>query len=112
MSAELFILKTNKMKRKDILIILIPTFIFVILWIVFSIHHAINTPTISNATNAQIAPISPNFDTKTIDALKKRVNVTPIYEIQGGNTSPTPTITKTAPASSSAKTATSGGKLK
>ena len=99
------------MKRKDILIILIPTFIFVILWIVFSIHHAITTPTISEPINMQISTISPNFDTKTIDLLKKRVIVTPVYDIPGAvnNTLTTPSTTSIS--SSSASQATSGGQL-
>ncbi|HYM64919.1 MAG TPA: hypothetical protein VES68_00315 [Candidatus Sulfotelmatobacter sp.] len=106
------------MKRKDILVILIPTFIFVILWIIFSIHHAINTPTITEATDIQITSISPNFDTKTLDSLKKRTSVSPIYEIPGGtNNSSSTTVPALNPSlpiisSPSANQATSGGTLK
>lgn len=104
------------MKRKDILIILIPTFIFALLWIIFSIHHAANTPTITENTSVQISPISPTFDTKTIDALKKREVVTPLYEIPGAKNSlpsslPTPTPSVSLNSSSSANQATSGGIL-
>lgn len=104
------------MKRKDVLIILIPTFIFAVLWIIFSIHHAVNTPTITENTSMQISPISPSFDNKTIDALKKREIVTPLYEIPGASnnlspTLPTPTPSVSLNSSSSASQATSGGVL-
>ena len=102
------------MKRKDLLIILIPSFIFVILWIVFSIHHAINTPTITDSENMQIIPISPNFDTKAIEFLKKREIVTPIYEIPGATNNPTPIIpapSVSINSTSSARQASAGGTL-
>lgn len=107
------------MKRKDILLILVPTFIFVVFWIIFSINHTINTSTISNVESVQIAPIAASFDKKTLDTLKKREIVTPIYEITGASTtnpdlSPTPTPTTGTPviSTSSATQATNGGVLK
>ena len=69
------------MKKNDILQILIPLFIFVLAWIVFSVHHNIVTSTISQTLNVQISPISPSFDTTTVAALRNRQNVTPIYEM-------------------------------
>jgi hypothetical protein len=69
------------MKRKDILAILIPSFIFVIAWIILSVHHNIATSTISESVNVQIAPISSTFNTDIITALKTRQNITPSYEI-------------------------------
>lgn len=109
------------MKRKDILIILVPTFIFVVFWIIFSINHTINTSTISNVESVQIAPISSSFDKTTLNSLKKREIVTPIYEIAGGastnpllSPTPTPPSGGTVPAisSSSATQATGGGILR
>ncbi len=102
------------MKRKDILVILIPSFIFAVLWIIFSIHHALNTPTISQAESIQITPISPNFDTKIFEELKKRENITPIYELTGSSksipTSLQPPLTSIN-SSASANQASSGGSL-
>jgi len=113
------------MKRKDILSILIPSFIFVIVWVILSIHHNIATSTISEAISMQITPISPIFDTSVITSLKTRQNIMPTYEniipvenIVIPSTSsatitpiPTPTVSAGIISSASANTATSGGKL-
>lgn len=101
------------MKKKQILSILIPTFIFVILWITSSVYHGIVTSTISQTESMQITPISPNFDTKIIEQLKKREVITPIYEINGSPIISVPNSQTITPISSaSAKTATQGGSLK
>lgn len=113
------------MKKNDILSILIPLFIFVIAWIVFSVHHSIVTSTISQTLNMQISPISPSFDTNTVAALKNRQNVTPIYDltVPAGSIvtpatpsaqvtpTPTPTVAIQPVSSGSASQATSGGSL-
>jgi len=103
------------MKKNDILIILIPTFIFVLVWIGFSIYHSIIASTISEAVNMQILPINPNFDTKTIDSLKKRQNISPIYEagvtVETPTPSPTPEALQAPIATQSASQATPGGSL-
>lgn len=101
------------MKRKQILFILIPTFIFVVIWIISSIYHGLMTSTISQNENMQITPISPNFDIKVIDNLKQRKAVTPIYEISGSSVIPSPPtqITPTPIGSQSAKVASQGGAL-
>jgi hypothetical protein len=69
------------MKKNDILLILIPLFLFVISWIGFSIYHNIVTSTISQPLSVQITPINPTFDTSTIDSLKNREKITPVYEL-------------------------------
>jgi len=110
------------MKKNDILIILIPSFVFVLIWIGFSLLHNLATSTISEALDTQIAPISPNFDTNTVTALKQRKNVAPIYQITvpienivipatPSAATPTPTIIIQPVSSSSAKQAAAGGKL-
>ena len=68
------------MKKNDILLILIPSFLFVISWIGFSIYHNIVTSTISQPLSVQITPINPTFDTSTIDSLRNREKITPVYE--------------------------------
>ena len=110
------------MKKNDILMILIPSFIFVLAWIGFSLIHSIATSTISETLNTQITTISPSFDTNTIAALKQRTNVAPIYQISvpienivipatPSAATPTPTIIVPPVSSSSAVQATTGGNL-
>lgn len=70
------------MKRKDVLLILVPTFIFVLLWMTFSIYHSYINSTISEVANIQISPITPDFDSKTIQEINKRDNINPFYAIQ------------------------------
>jgi hypothetical protein len=84
------------MKKNDILLVLIPSFIFVLTWIGFSIYHNIVTSTISQPLNVQIAPITPTFDTNVIDSLKNKDIVLPLYELS------TPAQAATPPASPSA----------
>lgn len=89
------------MKKKDILFIIISAFILVIAWISFNIYHNAITSTIPEATNIQIAPIPKTFDIKTLDELKKREKIAPIFEIQ---TSPIPVSTSSATQSSQLST--------
>ena len=76
------------MKQKDILIITIFLFIFVLTWIGGSIYHSGVSSTISETTSKEISPIMPVFDTKTIDELRERQKITPSFEL--GGTTPTP----------------------
>lgn len=103
------------MKRKNILVLLIPTFILVFAWIGFGIYHNSVKSTISEELNMQITPLLPDIDTKTIDKLKKRQNVTPVYETVGSTQNspvvPTPIVTLPLNSSESASQATSGGSL-
>jgi len=107
------------MKKNDILLILVPSFIFVLAWIGFSIYHNVVTSTISEPLSMAITPISPTFDTSVIDGLKSRQNVVPIYELnattQNTTTAASPSanqivITPTVNSTNSAR-ATSGGRL-
>lgn len=88
------------MKQKDILIIIVPSFLLIIAWIAFSIYHSSVSSTIPPLLNLQIAPINPNFDTATISQLKQRTQVNPIYELQTAQ-SPSPTPFVSAPPASS-----------
>jgi len=73
------------MKQKDILIILILLFIVVVAWVGSSIYRSIVSSTISEATNVDISPITPIFDTKTIDKLKQRQKISPSFELSPQN---------------------------
>lgn len=111
------------MKRKDILLILIPTFIVVLLWVVFNVYHSYINSTIPKDVNMQILYIDPDFDLKTIEDLKKRQVINPIYTIESqseqdlttqANTTddqeaPTPTITPSDLSTSSATQQSLGG---
>ncbi len=84
------------MKQRDILFLLISTFIIIIAWIIFSIYDNLVVSTISTPLSIQISPINPDFDAKTIENLKNREVIYPIYEM--GNVIPTPEETATTPA--------------
>ncbi len=76
------------MKQRDILIIIILLFIFALSWIGSSIYHSAVNSTISETTSKDIAPIMPNFDTKTIDKLRERQEIIPSFELE--SVTPTP----------------------
>lgn len=76
------------MKQKDILIIVILLFVLVSAWIGESIYRSAVSSTISENINRDITPISPDFDTKTIDRLKSRDKIFPLYDLE--NVSPSP----------------------
>lgn len=94
------------MKQKDILIIIILFFIFIIAWIGGGIYHSAVNSTISEETNEEISPITPAFDTKVIDKLKKRQKIVPSFELE--NLTPTPIILPTTaiPSTNASKGAT------
>lgn len=100
------------MRKKNLVTLLASIFIFVFIWIGLNIYHNSVSSTITGSVNAQLSPISPSFDTKTIDKLKKRQNVTPIFEssIFANPSPPSPDISQTI-SSGSAEQATSGGSL-
>ena len=77
------------MKQRDIITLLIPSFVLILAWIIFSIYHNSVASTITPVVNIQISPIKPTFDMDTISKLKQRQKVTPIYETSVAAT-PTP----------------------
>lgn len=78
------------MKQKDIIILIIPSFILIVAWIIFSIYHSSVASTITPTVSVQILPIQPTFDMDTVTKLKQRQAVTPVYETQAV-AAPTPT---------------------
>lgn len=69
------------MKQKDLFMILIPSFVIVVFWIGLTIYHNSVSSTIPPALNIQIKPIDPNFNTKAIADLKRRKEITPMFEM-------------------------------
>ncbi len=94
------------MKQKDIFLFLIPGFILVLAWVVFSIYHNSVTSTISETLSKNISPINPTFDKKTIDDIKNRNLVQPLYQLNNIVSIP-PNSSKSA-----GNQASSGGNLK
>lgn len=68
------------MKKKDVLIILILLFTFVVAWIATTIYTSIRKSTIPANVTGDIKPIAPNFNTQTIDKLKEREVINPSFE--------------------------------
>lgn len=68
------------MKQRDILFLVISTFILILSWIGFSIYHNLVSSTITGPVEEKISQINPTFDTKTIDRLKERKNIEPTFQ--------------------------------
>ena len=102
------------MKKNDILILLIPSVLIVVLWVIFSVYHNYVTSTIPKSLSTQILSINPDFNLNTINNLKKRNSIEPIYQISGNQSLDkdlTITNDQLQTGSSSAKQASSGGQL-
>lgn len=67
-------------KQKETLVILWLTFLTVVAWVSFSIYHIWVTSTISEIDAQAITPIDPKFNTATIDKLKSREVIEPLYQ--------------------------------
>lgn len=95
------------MKRNDVFYILIPAFILIVIAIGFNIQHNAASSTISETTNADIAPIAPSFDEQTIQEIENREAITPIYNLsaQTGTQSATPKATTEANVTIASQTA-------
>jgi hypothetical protein len=98
------------MKQKDILLLLVPTFILIIAWVVLNIIHSSVSSTISSDVNIQITPINPSFDATIISKLKQRQNITPTYQITATQTpSPSPLLFSVPTSSRSSSITPLGG---
>lgn len=71
------------MKRKDLILLTVPLFFLVLVWIIFSVYHNSVSSTISESLNVQITPIDREFDKETIEELKNRESLLPIFEATG-----------------------------
>lgn len=91
------------MRKKDLTFLLASGFILVLVWITLSIYHESITSTIPQALSIHIAPISPTFDTNTIEQLKKRKTVLPTYELPFASPSPQLLPSPTATGATEAK---------
>lgn len=95
------------MKYKEIIILLASAFLVVIAWIIFNIYHNSVVSTTPEDLKKEIVPISPTFDRSTIDKLKSRAKISPIYDQAPQSTPPT----EISVGSPSALTASPGGQI-
>jgi hypothetical protein len=58
-------------RGKDIFILSLVTFITVVAWLAFDIHHASTMSTIKPPAEKLLKPLSPNIDTDLIRELKQ-----------------------------------------
>jgi len=86
--------KTTKVTQKDVLFVSVSMFIIVAIWLGLSFYHSWVTSTISDDLQLQIIPIAPNFNTKTLNDLKSREKIAPVFDAKAIPTaSPTAAIT-------------------
>lgn len=74
--------KKHRNRQKDILFVLISSFIVVVAWISFNIYHIWITSTIPSTITPQLDPITPIFDTEVRQQLKTREQIEPLYDKQ------------------------------
>lgn len=79
-------IKRKIVTQKDFLYLAASSFVVVAAWIGFTLYHTWVTSTITPDLQIQIQPISPDFDTATIEGLKARRKVAPVFEIKNSST--------------------------
>lgn len=80
------------MKQKDIFYIVLSSFIVIVIWIVANLWHIQNVSKLSDSVIMQTTPITPSFDTQTLQKLKTRSQTSPDFSIKN-NASPSATPT-------------------
>ena len=70
------------MKQREILLLSLSVFVIIVFWIGFSVYHNLATSQIPETTAERIEPISGTFDRQTIENLKNKEQVEPIFETQ------------------------------
>ncbi len=87
----------TKVTKKDILFLTISVFIVVAAWVGFNLYHAFVASTLTETLQMQIVPISPQFDVQTIQQLKNRKQVDPLYDpVRSPIITPQPNETQSA----------------
>ncbi len=85
------------MKQKDIIFILGSSVFVIFVWIIFNIYHGSVQSTIPEKTIRKITPIKAEFDLKTVENIKERNNIEPLYNTvsEPSSSSATTSITPT-----------------
>ena len=76
-------------KQKDILFILISSFVVIVAWIGFNIYDIWANSTVSEEIQVELTPIDPQFDPQTISLLRNRENITPQFNQATPSATPT-----------------------
>jgi len=76
------------MKHKDIILLLISASFLTVVWVAFNIYHNSVLSTTPEILEKETLPLNPNFDEKTINKLKERKKVSPIYNLKDPSPSP------------------------
>ncbi len=87
-------MKYSHITQKDVLFLSASFFGVVAAWIAFSLYHTYVTTTISEDLQIQIVPIDPKFDTATIETLKSREKITPLFQLSSDPQASTPALLK------------------
>ena len=106
--------KKQRNRQRDILFVLISSFIVVVAWVSFNIYHIWITSTIPNTITPQLEPINPQFDATVRQQLKNREQIDPLYDKQSVTTNQTqdtvtPTLETATNASGSSQLTPTGG---
>jgi hypothetical protein len=88
------------MKHKEIILLLSSVFIIIVAWAGFSIYHNLATSTTPENLEKVASPIKTVFDEPTINRLKERRQVSPLFEFDRPTPTPTPTIPIPTPTNS------------
>jgi len=88
--------KKNTM-QKDILFLAASSFIVVVAWIGFNLYHIYVTSTVSEDVQIQLTPINPVFDQLTMQQLKTREDIKPIFDSPKIAVSPIPSEQAASP---------------
>lgn len=73
-------MRKRSVTQKDFLYLSISMFVIVAVWVGSNIYHAYVTSTINEDLQKQIIPISATFNTDTIEKLKKREQIDPLFK--------------------------------
>lgn len=68
-------MKKQKTLNQDVLILSILTLFTVLTWIAFDVLKTFQKTTVPKVLEEQLAPLNPNFDTKTLEDLKQKLSI-------------------------------------
>lgn len=97
--------------QQHLLLILIPSFIVIVVWIVASIYNHAAMSTITVDQSISIEPIEDTFDTRVLDSLKKRTVITSNTTAQIAAPAIDITLTPTPELTAAPEASPSGGDL-
>lgn len=102
------------MRQKDFVLLFGSTCIVVLAWIGVTVYNKFMSSTINEATMVSVKPITDSFDVATLDKVKGRLQIVPVYSVTTNiSPSPSPQVTRptvtTTPGTSTIPTASASG---